>query len=45
MAGAYAYLIDAGYPPAYLDGCTLLDIDLFITQTNEVRKKQGWKPI
>jgi hypothetical protein len=44
MGGLYAYLIDAGYQAEYLDHCTLLDIDLFASQTNELRKKQGWKP-
>lgn len=37
----YAYLIDAGYPPDYLDRCTLLDLDLFVSQTNALRQKQG----
>ena len=43
MGQMYAYLIEAGYPPNYLDECTLLDLDLFMRQTNEMRKKQGWK--
>ncbi len=43
MAGLYAYLIDAGYGAAYLDECTLYDIDLFAQQTNKLRKQQGWK--
>ena len=44
MGALYSYLIDAGYQAAYLDECTLLDIDLFAQQTNELRRKQGWKP-
>lgn len=43
MGELYAYLIDAGYDPAYLDRCTVPDLDLFAVQTNELRKKQGWK--
>lgn len=44
MGELYAYLVDAGYSPAYLDECTTLDLDLFTRQTNKIRKKQGWKP-
>jgi hypothetical protein len=44
MGEIYSYLLDAGYDAAYLDNCTLLDLDLFARQTNELRKKQGWKP-
>ena len=43
MASLYAYLVEAGFSAAYLDECTLLDLDLFATETNERRKKQGWK--
>lgn len=43
MGGLYSYLIDAGFSAEYLDRCTILDIDLFVTQTNERRKKEGWK--
>ena len=45
MGGLYAYLIDAGYDASYLDECTLFDLDLFSRQTNELRRKQGWKAI
>lgn len=45
MGGLYSYLIDAGFNPAYLDDCTLLDLDLFVRQTNERRKKSGWKEV
>lgn len=45
MGQLYAYLIEAGYDAAYLDQCTLLDLDLFGRQTNELRRKQGWKPL
>ena len=41
MGEIYAWLLDAGYDAAYLDNCTLLDIDLFMRQTNALRKKQG----
>ena len=44
MGELYAYLIDAGYSAEYLDNCTLLDLDLFSRKTNDLRKKQGWKP-
>lgn len=44
MGQLYAYLVEAGYDAAYLDACTLYDIDLLSRQTNELRKKQGWKP-
>jgi hypothetical protein len=43
MGGLYAYLIDAGFPPDYLNNCTLLDLDLHTRHTNELRRKQGWK--
>jgi len=42
MAGLYAYLVEAGFSAEYLDRCTILDLDLLATQTNERRKKQGW---
>ena len=45
MGDLYSYLIDAGYDPAYLDNCTLLDLDLFTRKTNERRSKQGWDRI
>lgn len=45
MGALYAYLIEAGFPPQYLDDCTLPDLDLFATQTNKRREKQGWKPV
>lgn len=43
MGKLYSYLIEAGFDPAYLDRCTLFDLDLFASQTNERRKKQGWQ--
>jgi hypothetical protein len=45
MGELYAFLLDAGYDAAYLDACTLLDLDLFARQTNELRRKQGWQPL
>ncbi len=44
MGGVYACLIDAGYDPAYLYECTILDLDLFMRQTNQLRAKKGWEP-
>jgi hypothetical protein len=41
MGQIYAHLIDAGYDPLYLDNSTLLDLDLYMRQTNALRKKQG----
>lgn len=43
MGDLYAFLIDAGHQAAYLDHCTLLDLDLFTRATNKLREKQGWK--
>jgi hypothetical protein len=43
MGALYAYLVEAGFAADYLDSCTILDLDLFTAQTNERRKKQGWK--
>lgn len=45
MGELYAYLVEAGYDAAYLDQCTIYDIDLLSRQTNKLREKQGWKPI
>jgi hypothetical protein len=43
MGALYAYLVDAGYDAAYLDECTLFDLDLFTRQTTELNKKKGPK--
>lgn len=40
MGEVYALLIDAGYQAAYLDECTLYDIDLFLRQTTKLQKKR-----
>jgi hypothetical protein len=45
MAKLYTYLLEAGFSADYLDRCTILDLDLFATQTNERRKMQGWKNV
>lgn len=41
MGGIYAYLIDAGWQAAYLDNCTIYDLDLNVRQTNKLQKKRG----
>jgi hypothetical protein len=43
MGTLYVTLVDAGFDPAYLDQCTLLDLDLFTRHVAEFRKKQGPK--
>lgn len=45
MAALYAYLVEAGYDAAYLDNCTIYDLDALTTATNKLREKQGWKPV
>jgi hypothetical protein len=37
--------VDAGYDAAYLDSCTIYDLDALVKATNKLREKQGWKPI
>ena len=40
MAGVYVALLDAGFDAAYLDGCTLLDLDLFSRALAKRSKQQ-----
>jgi hypothetical protein len=44
MARLYVWLIDAGFTAEYLDNCTLLDLDLFAAQVNELRKSNRGRP-
>lgn len=43
MGSLYSYMLQAGFSADYLDRCTLPDLDLFVTQTNRRREKEGWK--
>lgn len=43
MGALYVHLVDAGFDAAYLDNCTLLDLDLFSRKVSEMRSKSGPK--
>ena len=41
MAGVYVALLDAGFDAAYLDRCTLLDLDTFSRALAKRSKQQS----
>ena len=40
MAGLYVAMLDSGFDAAYLDRCTLLDIDVFARALDKRSKQQ-----
>ncbi|HLP02926.1 MAG TPA: hypothetical protein VK163_12935 [Opitutaceae bacterium] len=41
MAGLYVALIENGFDAAYLDSCTLLDLDVFTRAIAKRQRKQS----